>query len=189
MTDDPLDPAWSVEQVRDWLCCQARLLLDGRLRGKVDPSDVVQESLLKAFQNLEQLRGSSEGERRAWLRKILANTLADLVRQFLQSRKRNVGMEQSLHDAMQQSSIQLESGLSDGGPAPEATAEQQEQLLWLADGLAALPEEQRRAVQLKHLHGLAVDEIAREMNRSTASVAGLLRRGLETLRQRAATRD
>ena len=79
-----------VEQARAWLLARARLLLDHRLRGKVDPSDVVQDALVKAVQGLGQLRGVGEAEQRAWLRRILRNTLADLVRQFLQSRKRNV---------------------------------------------------------------------------------------------------
>jgi RNA polymerase sigma-70 factor (ECF subfamily) len=68
---------------------------------------------------------------------------------------------------------------------PDAEAEQRERLLWLAEGLAALPDEQRQAVQLRHLHGRPVDEIARLMGKTSAAVAGLLRRGLEALRQRA----
>lgn len=187
MTDDP-SPSWSLEQVRDWLRRHARLLLDDRLRGKVDASDVVQEALLKAFAHREQLRGQTEAEQQAWLRQILANTLADLVRRFLQSRKRNVGMEQSLDDAVRQSSERLAVWLVDGS-APEEQAERQERLVWLAEGLAALPDDQRQAVQLKHLHGWPVDAIARHMNRSLASVAGLLRRGLEALRARAAEID
>jgi RNA polymerase sigma-70 factor (ECF subfamily) len=184
MPDDARDPGWWQEPVRAWLGHQARLLLDDRLRGKVDPSDVVQETLLKAFQHRGQLRGQCEAEQRAWLRKILANTLADLVRRFLQSHKRNVGLEQSLDDAVRQSSAQLKGWLEGGQAAPADHAEQHERLLWLAEGLAALPDDQRTALQLRYLHGWEVDEIVRHMGRSTASVAGLLRRGLETLRQR-----
>src|SRR5262245_30898221 len=141
MADTP-DAEGSLEQARDWLRRHARLLLDDRLRGKVDPSDIVQETLLKAHQHQAQLRGQTEGERRAWLRQILANTLADLVRRFLQGQKRNVGLEQSLEEAVQQSSARLEQWLADGGAGPEAEAEQQERLVWLAAELAALPDEQ-----------------------------------------------
>jgi RNA polymerase sigma-70 factor (ECF subfamily) len=187
MADDAPSSDWSHEQLRAWLRYHARLLLDDRLRGKVDPSDVVQETLLKAIEHQAQLRGQSEAQRRAWLRQILANTLADLVRRYLQGRKRNVGREQSLDDALQQSSARLEGWLADDAAAPQDQVEQHERLLWLAEQLATLPEDQRQAVQLKHLHGCSVDEIARHLGRSTASVAGLLRRGLETLRQRAAS--
>jgi RNA polymerase sigma-70 factor (ECF subfamily) len=98
MADDAPSSEWSHEQVRAWLLYHARLLLDDRLRGKVDPSDVVQKTLLKALEHQMQLRGQSEAKRRAGLRTILANTSADLVRRYLQGRKRNVGREQSLED-------------------------------------------------------------------------------------------
>jgi RNA polymerase sigma-70 factor (ECF subfamily) len=53
----------------------------------------------------------------------------------------------------------------------------------LACGLADLPEDQRVVLELKHLQGLTVPAIARQLGRTTASVAGLLRRGLQTLRE------
>jgi len=184
MPDDVAGPDSSLEDVRAWLRRHAAVLLDGRLRGKVDPSDIVQDTLLKAHQHREQLRGQTEAQRRAWLRQILANTLADLVRRFLQGRKRNLGLEQSLDEAVRLSSAQLGAWLVDPAAAPEAEAEGQERLLWLAEGLAELPADQQQAVRLKHLHGLSVAETAREMGKTSAAVAGLLRRGLETLRQR-----
>jgi RNA polymerase sigma-70 factor (ECF subfamily) len=147
---------------------------------------VVQETLLKAFRGREQRRGHSEAEQRAWLRQILANTLADLVRRFLHGRKRNVALEQSLEDAVRQSSHRLEGWLADDRAASEDQAEQHERLVWLAEGLAALSDDQRQAVQLRHLHGWPVDAIAQHMGRGPAAVAGQLRRGLEALRARAA---
>jgi RNA polymerase sigma-70 factor (ECF subfamily) len=186
MNENAADHAALLGQARAWLRARAHALLDDRLRGKVDPSDVAQEALLRAVRSLSQLRGRSDAEQRAWLHRILRSTLADLVRSFLQSRKRNVGLEQSLNDALQDSSLRLAGWLADGSDGPVAAGEAEEQLLWLAEGLASLPDDQRRAVRLRHLHGLAPDEIAREMGKSPAAVAGLLRRGLAALRQRAA---
>jgi RNA polymerase sigma-70 factor (ECF subfamily) len=184
MHDDPGTPDASLEEVRAWLRRHAALLLDGRLRGKVDPSDVVQDTLLKALRHQEQFRGRTESERRAWLRRILANTLADAVRRFLAGRKRDVGREQSLDEAVRQSSEHLRVWLADGREPPEGEAAHNEELLWLAEGLAELPGDQREAVRLKHLHGLSVGEVARRMGKTAAAVAGLLRRGLEALRRR-----
>ena len=49
--------------------------------------------------------------------------------------------------------------------------------------LAGLPEDQRRAVELHHLHGLPVEEVARELGRNESAAGGLLRRGLKRLRE------
>jgi RNA polymerase sigma-70 factor (ECF subfamily) len=184
MPDDVATPDASLEQVRAWLHRRAAVLLDGRLRGKVDASDVVQDTLLKALANWEQCRGQTPAEREAWLRRILANTLADTVRRYLAGQKRDVGREQSLDEAVRQSSEDLRVWLADGGPPPDDEAARNERLLRLAEGLAELPDDQGEAVRLKHLDGLSVGGIALRMGKTTAAVAGLLRRGLETLRQR-----
>jgi RNA polymerase sigma-70 factor (ECF subfamily) len=57
-----------------------------------------------------------------------------------------------------------------------------ERLLRLAEALEALPEAQREAVELHHWQGWSVAEIARQLDRSTRAVAGLLQRGLQKLR-------
>jgi RNA polymerase sigma-70 factor (ECF subfamily) len=180
MADDAAVPGWSVERFRDYPRLLARVQLDERLRGKLDPSDVVQEALLKAHQARAQCRGTTDAERAAWLRQVLASTLADAARRYLGADKRNVDLERSL----QESSARLERLLADGLSSPEEQAQRHEQLALLAEGLAALPDDQRQAVELRHLHGVSVGEVARRMGRTRAAVAGLLRRGLDALRQR-----
>jgi RNA polymerase sigma-70 factor (ECF subfamily) len=171
-----------MERFRDYLCLLARLHLDAQLRSKLDPSDIVQEVLLKAHDHQEDFRGQTEAERLAWLRRILANTLVDAARRF-QGERRDVGREQSLDDAVHDSSARLEQWLSDGQSSPGERATRHEDLLRLAAGLAALPEDQRQAIELRHLQGLGVVEVARRLGRSRASVAGLLRRALAALRE------
>ncbi len=57
-----------------------------------------------------------------------------------------------------------------------------EQLIRLADAIVQLPDDQRQAVELRHLQGSPTAEIAQQMNRSVAAIGGLLQRGLRALR-------
>ena len=170
----------ALERYRDYLLLLARIQLDRRLQAKLDPSDVVQQTLLKAHQNWDQFRGRSEAELAAWLRSILARHLADVVRKF---DPWGDGRERSLEAALEQSSARLESWLAAEDTPPSKRFERQEQLLRMAEALAGLPDDQRTALELRHLRGLAVAEVAREMGRSTAAVGSLLYRGLKTLRE------
>jgi RNA polymerase sigma-70 factor (ECF subfamily) len=168
-----------IERYRDYLRLLARLQLDPRMQAKLDPSDVVQQTLLKAHQKLEQFRGHTDGELAAWLRRILANTMTDAVR----SLRVEVGVVRSLQQSLEDSSARLESWLIARDESPEGQARRHEQTLAIASALARLPEDQRTAVEYHHLKEMSVAEIAKLMERTEASVAGLLRRGLKQLRQ------
>ena len=166
------------EHYRDYLHLLARLQLDPRLRGKLDPSDVVQQTLVKAHQNRAQFRGGSAGEEAGWLRRILTNTLIDAARKF----QRELNLEHDLAQAIDQSSARLEAWLAAEQSSPSEVAARNEQLLGLARALAQLPGDQRTAVEMHHLGDASVAEIAARLGRTEASVAGLLRRGLQNLR-------
>jgi RNA polymerase sigma-70 factor (ECF subfamily) len=168
-----------VEDYRDYLYLLARLQLDPRLRGKVDPSDVVQQTLVKAHLHQGQLRGQTAGEKAGWLRRILANTMIDAVRKH----QRELALEQRLEQQMNHSSARLEGWLADDQTSPSEVAVREERLLNLARALTQLPDDQRTAVELHHLRDTSVAEIAALMDRTEASVAGLLRRGLKKLRE------
>jgi RNA polymerase sigma-70 factor (ECF subfamily) len=167
---------------RNYLRFLARLQLDPRLQGKLDPSDLVQQTLLEAYAKREQFRGGSEGEYVVWLRRMLANNLADALRGFLQA-KRDVAREQSLEEALRNSSARLEAWLADSQPSIGEEAQQHERAVRLADALELLPEAQREALVLKHWHGWTMAQIGEKLGRSQEAVAGLLKRGLKQLRQ------
>jgi RNA polymerase sigma-70 factor (ECF subfamily) len=180
MTTDAEERDRPPTRYRDYLLLLARLQFDPRLRGKLDPSDIVQQTMLQAHCKRDQFRGRTEAERAAWLRAILAHVMADAARKYGHG---VLGRERSLEMSLEEFSRRLERWLEDSQPSPGQKLDRHEQLLRLADAMARLPEDQRRAVELRHLQGLPVSEIGQLMGRSTAAVGGLLQRGLRALRE------
>jgi len=173
---------WGPERFRSYLILLARVRLAPQLKGKLDASDVVQQTLLEAHQGLGQFRGRSVGEQAAWLRQILARNLANAVRDLGRA-KRDIHRERSLQAALDQSASQLEAWLATERSSPSQHAERDERAVCVAEALATLPESQREAVVLRHFHGLSLLEIAARLDCTTAAVTGLLHRGLTNLRK------
>ena len=96
--------------------------LDAALQEKADPSDLVQETLLKAHQHFEQFRGRTTGEVAAWLRQILARNLTDLARRYHGTDARQVARECSLEELLDQSSLALGNLIAASGSSPSEDA-------------------------------------------------------------------
>jgi RNA polymerase sigma-70 factor (ECF subfamily) len=167
---------------RSYLVLLARSQLDRRLQGKLDASDVVQQTLMEAHQARGQFRGNSPGEQAAWLRQILARNLANAVRDLGRAR-RDLARERSFQAALEDSAANLGSWLAAEQSSPSQQAERHERALRLADALAGLPENQREAIVLRHFQGMSLVEIGEHLQCSTGAVTGLLHRGLKNLRR------
>lgn len=172
-----------LEPYRRYLEVLARVHLDPRLRGKLDPADVVQQTLLRAYAALPGLEGRSPALLTAWLRTILARTLADTVKHYHRD-CRDVDLERALVADLDRSSSGLIGGLAADQTSPSQAAQRNEEMLRLADALAELPEPMREVVVLKHCRGSTLQEIADHLGKSVPAVASLLRRGLKALRDR-----
>ncbi|HJZ59201.1 MAG TPA: sigma-70 family RNA polymerase sigma factor [Gemmataceae bacterium] len=179
MSGDGVGP--DLARFRPYLRVLARASLDARLRGKLDPSDAVQEAMVNALRAIELFRGTTDAELAAWLRQILARVLAGAARGFARD-KRDAGREQSLA-AVEDSSARLEAWLAADGSSPSQRAERNEDLVRLAAAVDRLPDAQREALTLYRLRGLGLDEVAAQMGRSPDAVAGLIKRAVHQLRQ------
>ena len=154
------------------------------LQRREDASDIVQRTVLEAYAAFEQFQGESEAEFSAWLKQILRHNVTNLVRDN-RAAKRDVRREQYL-DAAENSVSVTWMQPAGRGTSPSVRVIKAEAALNLANAIDELPEQQRVAVRRRHLDGLGIDQIAAEMDKTPAAVAGLIRRGLETLRERLA---
>jgi RNA polymerase sigma-70 factor (ECF subfamily) len=170
----------SLADYRSYLRLLARLHLDEKLRGKVDPSDIVQQTMVRALAGWDQFRGKEDGQRLAWLRRILANTLAN-ARRDLRRLKRAVDREVPLA-ALDRSSMRL-GNLAGPATSPSQGAVRAELILKLAAALEELPADQREAVARHYLLGETLAEVAKRLDRSPTAAAGLVQRGLRKLRE------
>ncbi|MCS7469597.1 sigma-70 family RNA polymerase sigma factor [Stieleria sp. ICT_E10.1] len=177
-----MEDSVNLEQYRNYLRVLADMQLNPRLRAKEDVSDVVQITLLQAHRDQGNFRGKSEGELRSWLKTIVTHTLINLAKKY-QARKRDLRIERSIDQQMQESAIRIVGELSADQTSPSEHVMRQERAEQLADAMSLLLEDECEAVMLKHVHDWKVADIAEHLGRSPEGVAGLLRRGLKKLRR------
>src|SRR5438876_9289183 len=143
-TDAALGPL--LDLYRNYLRLLARVEIGRRLQGKLDASDLVQETFLEAHRHFTQFRGTSEPQLVSWLRQILAAKVANLVRHYLGTQGRDVRLEQELAGSLDNSSRMLGQELAASMSSPSLQAARREQAVLLADALEKLPEDYREAI-------------------------------------------
>lgn len=172
-----------LERYRNYLALLARLQLSRRLQSKVDEADLVQETFLKAHRYFEQFRGTTEAELAAWLRQILAASVANTLRHYYGTQRRDVRLEQELAEEFDRSSQAWGFALAAQQSSPSQAAARREEAVLLADALAKLPPDYAEVIVLRHLQGLTFAEVAQRMERTLDSVDKLWVRALARLRQ------
>lgn len=156
-----------------------------RLNPRVAPSDIVQDTLLRAYKNFGQFRGSSKPEFLAWLRQILVNSLAQFVEKHILAERRDVRREVSIEQmgrSMEHSTIRLAKLIPAEVDSPSRALQQAEDQVQLADILATLPRDYQTVLALRNLQELSFEEVAKEMDRSVGATRMLWLRAIEKLR-------
>jgi RNA polymerase sigma-70 factor (ECF subfamily) len=172
-----------LEAYRPYLMLLARTQIGRRLQGKADASDAVQEAFLGAYRDFGKFRGDSERAFLAWLRQVLASVLANLVRHYQGTQRRDVRLEQQLEVELEQSSAALNLPLRAPTSSPSQQAEKREQGVLLAAALERLSPEDRELLVLRHLEGLSFPDVARRMGRTLDGVKKRWPRALARLKQ------
>jgi RNA polymerase sigma-70 factor (ECF subfamily) len=171
-----------LEEFRAYLETLTFIQIDPRLRSKFGLSDVVQETLLEAYRDLERIRALDPDSRKRWLRRMLVNNLLETVERWRAGR-RDARLEQSLEAAAQESSCRLRNWLVAEDTSPSERAAGEEEALRLLEALAQLDVRQREALIQQKYHGRTLAEIAEHLGCTVGAVAGLQARGLERLRR------
>lgn len=174
-----------LQDYRAYLTVLAQRYLDSRLRGRLDPADIVQVTFLEAQRDLPNFRGHQIEELLGWLRHILRNNVASAHQKHIYTQKRSAGREVS------NSPTDSRPAFTELAPSETTSPSQRmmrdEAAVFLADCLEELPETQREALRLRYVEGQSLKEISDTMNKSEMAVAGLLKRGLQALRNKMLT--
>jgi RNA polymerase sigma-70 factor, ECF subfamily len=171
-----------LELYRNYLRSTARSLVRLGLRAKLDPSDAVQETYLKAVRDFGNFLGTGDPELVAWLRQILLRTLTDQAR-YHRAQGRNHRRQDSLDAMLGRSSEEAHHALADPSPSPSGLAIRREHDLLIAEAIEKLPEDYRRVVTLRNLERVPIEEIAVRMGRAPNAVRKLWTRALLALRR------
>jgi RNA polymerase sigma-70 factor (ECF subfamily) len=167
-----------LEVHRNYLRVLAASCLHHEMQGKADPSDIVQETLLKVHQNFGTFRGTTELEWMAWLRKVLVNHMSDFQK-GLRRERRNVNREQPLEGLVDRSSAMLRNLGPAPGPSPSQEAQRREAAALVADAIAELGPDDREVVILRNLHELDWNTVGERTGRSPDAARMLWARAMQ----------
>ena len=176
------EPEWERIPARyqGYLLAMARAHINPRLRAKLGPESMVQETLLEAYRDRANFRGSSEPELAAYLRCILVRNIQDAAR-ALGRGKRDADLEVSLA-ALDRASFRIDQQLASRPATPESELQRLRELLRFVEALAGLPEVERDVLELRHLQGLSLKEVADTLDRRYDAVRRQASQGERRLR-------
>lgn len=186
--ESPNQPDLELNEYRSYLLMLARIQLPQKLAARLDASDIVQETLLEAHHKRKQFQGRGAGSLAAWLREILIGNLMDAIRRETRD-KRDVRREKQLAEALEASAAGLALLGAGEQSTPSMQFERNQHALRVASALELLPDPQRQALLLRYCQNLSIAQIAEVMEKTPVAVAGLLKRGTATLRDRLAANN
>jgi len=171
-----------LEEYRAYLETLTLIHTDPRLRTAFSMSDIIQNTLLEAWRDLERIEALDNEGRKRWLRKMLINNLMEEIKRR-GAKIRDYRRKQSLEAAIEQSSIRLQNWLADEDTSPSERLARQEDGLRLLEALSKLEPRQRQALILQKYHAWTLAQIAEHLDCTTGAVAGYHARGLQELRK------
>jgi RNA polymerase sigma-70 factor (ECF subfamily) len=157
--------------------------MDRRLAARIDPSDVVQDTLTEAVQRLADYLRRRPLPFYPWLRQLALDRLAELHRGHLRAQKRSVTREEAWDPGLSDASVlELAGRLLARGSSPSARLVRREMRDRVRAALEQLPAADREVLVLRHVEQLSAREIAAVLGVSEGVVYTRHVRALERLR-------
>jgi RNA polymerase sigma-70 factor (ECF subfamily) len=158
--------------------------LDRRLAARVDPSDVVQDTLAEADRRLDDYAARRPLPFYPWLRQLADERLAVLYRRHVTAQRRTVAREERLAVSLSHESVlALTERLADRGSRPGSRVVREELRQRVQAALEQLPERDREVLVLRHLEQRPTAEVARLVGVSEGAVRVRAVRALARLRE------
>jgi RNA polymerase sigma-70 factor (ECF subfamily) len=164
-------------QSRDYLLLVADRELGEDLKGKMNPSDLVQETFLEAKRDFARFQGTSSPELLAWLCRIQRNNLLNLTRSFRDVQMRSVGREVELP------CVGADTALACDTPSPSERVSAGEEAAALAAGLERLPQRYQQVLRFRHDHGMTFGQIGAALDCTPEAARKLWARAVDRLQR------
>jgi RNA polymerase sigma-70 factor (ECF subfamily) len=156
--------------------------LDRRLAARVDPSDVVQETLAEADRQLDDYARRRPLPFYPWLCQLAFARLAAQYRRHVQAQRRSVKREEAV-PLSHESVAELAERLVDRGSRPGSRVVRDELRRRVLDALGLLSEQDRDVLVLRHLEQRPTAEVAERLGISPGAVRTRSVRPLARLRE------
>ncbi len=169
---------------RERLRRMIRLRLDRRLQGRIDSSDVLQDTYLEVARRAADYIADPDMPPFLWLRFLTGQTLQALHRHHLKVHMRDAGQEVSLrhHGTLQANSASLAEMLMGRLTSPSHAARRAEMQLKLQEVLNAMEPLDREVLALRHFEELSNGEVARVLGLSRTAASNRYMRALSRLK-------
>ncbi len=171
-----------LERHRPRLRRMIEVRLDKRLSARVDPSDIIQDSLLDASRKLNDYLATRPLPFYPWLRAIAWQRLQDQYRRHLRAKRRSVKFEEPLVPLPDQSALLLASQFIAPGTSPSQRLLREESQRRIRAALDQLNPTDREILVLRHLEQMPVAEIAALLGISEGAVKMRRLRAIERIR-------
>jgi RNA polymerase sigma-70 factor (ECF subfamily) len=170
---------------RERLRLMIRLRLDRRLYGRLDPSDVLQETYLALAKRFPEYAAKPTLPFFLWLRWLTGQKLIDLHRQHLGTRMRDAGQEVSLYRGAlpQASSESLAAHLLGKLTSPSQAAIRIETQIRVQEAINSMDPMDREVLVLRHFEMLSNNETAQALGISKKAASNRYIRALERLKE------